>query len=110
MEHLLTQEQAAIAWATGAGWLVAMIVLRRPWLEIVSWFLVGQVSSFYWVVPIAMAMGWAMYHEPIGFFWGAFGMFVWTGFAAIFTKLSTDPIGTIQTLWRLRQGQGESER
>lgn len=103
--HLVTPEQAAIARATAAGWLVAMIVLRRGWVEVVSWFLVGQLSSYYWVLPLAMAAGLAMgWHEPIAFGFGAGGMFVWTAIFTVGSKLSTDPLGTIQQIWRIRKG------
>lgn len=105
--HLLTPEQAAIARATAAGWIVAMIMLRRGWLEIVSWLAVGQLSSYHLVIPAAMYWGLAMaYYEPIGFCWGAFGMFIWTALFGLAQKFSVDPLGTFTSVWRTVRGQG----
>lgn len=102
--HLFTPEQAAIARATAAGWVVAMVVLRRGWLEIVSWFLVGQLSSYYWTDLIARYFGFEMNPGAVGFLIGAGGMFVWTALFTVGTKLSQDPLGTIQQIWRIRKG------
>lgn len=105
--HLISPEEAAIAGAAAAGSFVALLVRRNDWRAMLSWFLVGQISAFYLVVPLVMARGWPeAYHRPVGFFWGALGMLVWTWLFALSQKLSDDPIGTFTTLWRTFRGQG----
>lgn len=109
--HFFTPEEAAIAGATASGTFVALLVRRPDWRAMLSWFVVGQLSSFYLVVPFAM---WRMldiaYHRPLGFGFGAFGMLIFTAGFALFERLSQDPLGTISELWRTFRGQGGSER
>lgn len=105
--HLFTPDETAIAGATAAGTFVALLVRRPDWRAMLSWFIVGQLTSFYWVVPGIMFLGWSMdYYRSAGFAFGALGMLLWTAIFALSQKLSEDPVGTIATLWRTIRGQG----
>lgn len=105
--HFFTPEETAIAGATAAGTFVALLVRRPGWLQMLTWFIVGQLTSYYWAIPLIMWAGWSMlYYRPAGFMFGAVGMLVWTAIFAFSQRLSEDPLGTFATLWRTWKGQG----
>ena len=110
--HLFTADETAIAKATFAGSFLAVLVRRPPWLEIVSWVLVGQVTSYYWVA--AICLWWMLgpdYFGVTAFCMGAFGHVAWSAAFQLFEAVKADPVGTIDRLWRTIRGQsGGSER
>lgn len=109
--HLFTPDGAAIQGATAAGTFVALLVRRLDWRAMLSWFLVGQISSFYLVAPILMAVMWDLaYSRAVGFGFGAFGMLLWSAAFVLSQRLSDDPVGTLEHVWRTFRGQGGSER
>lgn len=105
--HFFTPEEAAIAGATAAGTFIALLVRRPDWRAFFSGFLVGQLTSFYFVVPGLMLIGWSMiYYRPVGVLFGAFGMILWGAGFNLLQKVSDDPLGTFGTVWRTIRGGG----
>jgi hypothetical protein len=103
--HLFTPEKAGIQTATAAGSLVALLTTRKyAWAHALTLFMVGQITAFYWTVPIAETFKWGTeYYGPVGFFIGAVGMLIWGGIIALGQNLSQDPMGTLTwafKLWR----------
>jgi hypothetical protein len=104
----------AIAGATAAGTFIALVIKRPGPLQMLSWFAVGQMSSFYLAVPLSL---WLMidmaYYRPLGLFFGAAGLLLWTAVLNFTQRLSEDPLGTVSGLWRTFRGHptgGDSER
>jgi len=109
--HIFSPDESAIAGATAAGTFVAVLLRRPGYIQVLTWFAVGQVTSFYFVLPIAIYLMLAMvYYRPLGFLIGAIGMLVWGAVFSFWNKVGDDPIGTIGGLWRLFRGQGGSEK
>lgn len=108
MGHFFTPDEAGIAGATAAGTFVALLVRRPDWRAMLSWFIVGQLTSFYWAATLAMWI--ALGDRPVGFAIGAICILLWTAIFSLSQKLSEDPLGTIASLWRTFRGQGGSER
>lgn len=110
--HLLTPDETTIAKATAAGTFLAVLICRPKWVEIISWFLVGQMTAHYWA--IAICIYWMIspdFYSGVGFAIGAFGHLIWSALFQFFEKLKDDPIRTIERLWRTFRGHsGESER
>ena len=100
--HLFTPDEAAILRATAAGWVVGVCVLRRPWLEILTSLIVGELTSSYFAVYAGMWLG--IGTLATAFLFGAIGMFLWSAIFTVGGKLSQDPLGTIQQIWRIRKG------
>ena len=110
--HLLTPDETAIAKATAIGTFVVILIRRPPWIEIVSCFLVGQLTAYYWVVAICLY--WMVsddYYGVVAWLLGAFGQVIWSAVYQFFERLKDDPVGTVDRLWRSIRGQsGGSER
>lgn len=110
--HLLTPDETAIAKATAAGTFLAVLIRRPPWLEIVTWFLVGQLTTYYWVA--AICLWWMLgpdYYGVMACFLGAVGHMIWSALFQFFERLKNDPLGTLAGVLRSFRGQsGDSER
>lgn len=110
--HFLSPDETAIAGATAAGTFVALLLRRPGYVQMLSWFVIGQLTSFYFVVPIALYFMMAMaYYRPLGFMIGAIGMLIWSFVFSFTQKFVDDPLGTIGSVWRLWKGEsGGTER
>jgi len=111
--HLLTPDETAIAKAAAIGTFVAVLIRRPPWLEIVTWFLIGQLTSYYWVAAVCLYWMLGPYsYGVVAWSWGAFGHFIWSAAFQTFDRLKNDPLGTVERIWRSFRGNssGESER
>jgi len=104
--HLISPDEMAILAASFWGSFVALLVKRPDWKAMASWFIVGQLTSFYWVIPVVMWWGLDMFfYQGVGFAFGALGMIIWTIIYSLSQKLTEDPLGTIDSLWRTFRGQ-----
>jgi hypothetical protein len=104
----LSTETSALQTAAAAGSFVALMVTKvGSWKQVVVLFVVGQLTAFYFTVPIARdwldfdmsAYGW------IGFLIGATAMLVWGGVMSLFKSLADDPKETLQWLRELWKGK-----
>lgn len=108
--HLISMDEMEILRAAAAGTFVALLVKRPDWKAMASWFIVAQLTAFYWVAPFVMWRGLDMsYYGPVGFGFGALGMILWGVIFSLSQKLSDDPLGTIDSLWRTIRGQKPGE-
>ena len=104
--HLIDPIAARNAIAAGFGSFMCILVTRKMgWLNVLTLFIVGQITAYYFTVPIAAWFGRApnMY-GVIGFTIGAFAMMVWGALINLIQNLHDDPQGTITWLWRLVKG------
>lgn len=109
--HFFPPEKAGIQTATAAGSLVALLTTRKyGWLHALTLFVVGQITAFYWTLPIAEAFKWNMdFYGPIGFSIGAVGMVIWAGVVALGQNLAEDPRGTLTWAFRLWKGDPKND-
>lgn len=107
--HLLDPDQARIATAAGLGSFVFLMVTRNlGWIFVLTLFLVGQFTAYYFTMPIAEWRGWSMAAYPtIGFTIGSLGMVAWNAVIKLGQTLSDDPMGTVTWAWRLFRGGGQ---
>lgn len=108
--HLVDPITARELIAAGLGSFVFLLVTRRlGWLSVLSLFIVGQITAYYFTMPIA---AWLRYGDaalgPIGFFIGLTAMLFWGGVLTLVQKLHDDPLGTITYLLRLWRGGNAS--
>lgn len=104
--HILDPDEARIATAAGFGSFVFLMITRNlGWLYVVTLFGVGQVTAYYFTVPIALWRGWTpSSYGVIGFTIGAFGMLLWGAVIKLAQNLHDDPRGTVSWAWRLWKG------
>src|SRR5262245_52847589 len=108
--HLITEEQMAILGASASGSFVALLMKRPDWKVMGSWFIVSLLSAFYLVAPMLMIFGWGSgYAQLAGFGWGALGMVFWAAVYSLSQRLSDDPLGTVDSIWRMIRGQKGGE-
>ena len=76
---------------------------KYQWAHVLVYFLIGQVTAFYFTAAIVDGLSW----EPknyswVGFTIGVVGMLFWGGAIKLFENLRDDPKGTLtwaKTLW-----------
>lgn len=109
--HLLDPTQAKIATAAGLGSFVFLMTTRNlGWVFVLTLFLVGQFTAFYFTIPIAEWRGWSMQtYGVIGFTIGALGMMLWGAVIKLVQNLRDDPAGTLTWIWRLWKGGSSPE-
>lgn len=101
--------QTAIATAAAAGSFTALLVTRKyRGLQALAFFVIGQLTAFYFTVPIADWLGFGdSAYGWIGFVIGVGGMLFWAGALKIFQEFTDDPRGTIKwfrALWKGGEG------
>lgn len=103
-------DQVRIATAAGFGSFVFLMVTRNlGWVFVLTLFLVGQFTAYYFTIPVAMWRGWPMTsYGVIGFTIGALGMMLWGAVIKFAQNLHDDPAGTVSWFWRLWRGNGNS--
>jgi hypothetical protein len=105
----LSTETSALQTAAAAGSFVALLVTKvGSWKQMLVLFVVGQLTAFYFTVPLARVTGFDMAaYGWIGFLIGATAMLVWGSVMSLFKSLAEDPKGTLQwalELWKGRRG------
>lgn len=107
LPHLLDPEQARIATAAGFGSFVFLVVKRNlGWAFVLTLFAVGQITAYYFTIPLALWRGWSMQaYGVIGFTIGALGMLIWGAIIQFAQSLHDDPRGTLSWAWRLWKGK-----
>lgn len=109
--HLLDPDQARIATAAGLGSFVFLMVTRNlGWVFVITLFLVGQFSAYYFTMPFAEWRGWMpQTYGMIGFTIGALGMLIWGAVIKLAQNLRDDPSGTLTWATKLWRGGGNSQ-
>lgn len=104
--HLIDPEQARIATAAGFGSFVFLTLTRGlGWVYVVTLFVVGQITAFYFTMPIAEWRGWSMQtYAVIAFTIGALAMLAWEAVIKFAQTFRDDPAGTVTSVWRLWRG------
>jgi len=106
--HLFSPNEAAIAVAAAAGSFATLMVGQKGgWMECSGLFLVGQMTAYYWTVPILMWLMWTEAGQrPIGFVLGACGFALWGAIVRLTGGLHDDPLGTLGRIRRIWRGSG----
>lgn len=104
--HFIDPVKTPIATATGFGVFLALLVTRRfAWLHAITLFVVAEITSYYFAIPLADRMGWGMAaYAPIGCLMGIFALSFWAGLMVIIDKFKDNPLGTVGDIWRLWRG------
>ena len=107
---LFDNSKAGIQTATAVGSFVTLLITRKyGWAYALTLFVVGQVTAFYWTLPVAGAFGLSMaYYGPIGFFIGAVGMLLWGAVITLGQSLMDDPLAVAIRIWKTWRG-GDKE-
>jgi len=110
--HILDPTQVRIATAAGLGSFVFLMVTRRlGWFYVLTLFLVGQITAYYFTEEIATWRGWSMEsYGVIGFTIGLLGMLFWGAVLTLAQSLHDDPRGTVTWLYGLWKGRGNSNQ
>ena len=84
-----------------------MVTRKLGWFYVLTLFLVGQITAYYFAVPIAIWRGLSMdYYGVVGFIIGLLGMLFWGAVIALAQNLHDDPRGTVTWLYGLWKGRG----
>ena len=104
----MATEQAAIAMAAAAGSFVALMVAKRTrWAEILTLFVIGQITAFYWTIFVAQRLGFGMEaYGWVGFLLGFLGMAFWGTVAKVAESFLADPKASIN--WALDIWKGRN--
>jgi hypothetical protein len=104
----LSSETSAIATAAAAGSFVALMATKiGSWQQVIVLFVVGQLTAFYFTIPVAHWRGLDMNaYGWIGFLIGMLAMLVWGGLISLAKSLAEDPKGTLQWARELWKGKG----
>lgn len=110
LQHWIDPARVNVQGATAAGSFVALLSSRKyRGLHAITLFVVGQVTAYYWTLPLAEAFHWNMnFYGPIGFSIGAVGMLIWGGIVALAQNLYDDPKGTLTWAWRTWKGNSNA--
>lgn len=105
--HFFSPQQTSIMTAAAAGSFIALLVTRKPgWLHVLTLFLVGELTAFYWSDIIVAWLGWSPDTvKNVAFTIGALGMLVWGAIVNLFQKVHDDPTGTIDWAYGLWKGR-----
>jgi Sec-independent protein secretion pathway component TatC len=109
--NLLDPAKASIQTATALGSFVTLLVTRKyGWLYAISLFIVGQITAYYFTVPVAMRLGYGMdSYGAIGFSIGALALLVWGGIIAMAQSFMADPIAVFGRIWRTWKGEKDGD-
>jgi hypothetical protein len=104
--HFLSPEEARIATAAGFGSFVFLMITRNlGWVYVLTLFVVGQITAYYFTIPVTVWFGWSMNAYGVAaFMTGAFAMLFWGAVIHLAQKLHDDPMGTLGWAWRLWRG------
>lgn len=105
--HFFTPQQTSILTAAAAGSFIALLLTRKiGWLHVLTLFAVGELTAFYWTVPIALKFGLTDWLSNVAFSLGALGMLIWGAILKVFERVHDDPTGTISWAYGLWKGRG----
>lgn len=110
--HFFTPQETSIMTAAAAGSFIALLVTRKAgWLHVLTLFLVGELTAFYWSNFVVAWLGW---HDDtvknIAFTIGALGMLVWGAIMNLFQRAHDDPFGTIAKAYGLWRGKPDDRQ
>lgn len=90
--------QSAIQAAAAFGSFAALLVTKKyQWAHVLVYFLIGQVTAFYFTTSIVDGLGWdPTNYSWVGFTIGVVGMLFWGGIIKLFENLRDDPRGTLE--------------
>jgi hypothetical protein len=104
--HLLTPDEARVATAAGLGSFVFLMLTRQMgWLHVLTLFIIGQITAYYFTMPVAVWRGWSpSSYGTIGFTIGLLGMLFWGAVLQLAQNLRDDPKEMLSWLRRLWKG------
>lgn len=104
--NIIDPVTANIQGACAAGSLVALTTQRRfAWAYALSLVVVGQVTAWYFTIPLAdLFMIRMSLYVVIAFSYGALAFMIWSGVVQIGQSFMTDPVGLATRVIRAWRG------